>query len=260
MKKLFALAVAFALALAGGWYASAPIIVQAQTNVFAGIPNPHIYAYAFSDFFGDPGATGEPFIDASSGTNSGCTAASSAANTEVGIVSCSTGTTTTGFGYTRSAGANVPLGIGQAIYFGRVQGPSALSDGTNTFSQRTGFHSAAANDIVAFLYSDSVHSGNWACETQNNGSQTTADSGVVVAAATWYDLQIVINAAGTNVLYYINGTAVCNSGAGISTNIPTGFARAVSFAPLLIQKSAGTTARTAKVDYVQYWMQFTTAR
>lgn len=78
---------------------------------------------------------------------------------------------------------------------------------------------------------------------------------ITLAANTWYRLRIVVNADGTSVAFYINGTLVATH----TANIPTGTARLLGFGWLLI-KSVGTTARTALIDYLQFAQTFTTAR
>jgi hypothetical protein len=71
----------------------------------------------------------------------------------------------------------------------------------------------------------------------------------------WNKYEIDINPAGTQALFYINGTLVCTH----TTNIPTGAGRTTSPRVQII-KSTGTTARTLLVDYWQQDLNFTTTR
>jgi hypothetical protein len=71
---------------------------------------------------------------------------------------------------------------------------------------------------------------------------------------TWYALKIVVNAAGTNVAFYVNGSLISTH----VTNIPattSGFGFGVG-----IFKSIGTTSAVLHCDYVKLGHAFTTAR
>jgi hypothetical protein len=89
-------------------------------------------------------------------------------------------------------------------------------------------------------------SANWQCVTVSNSSRTFTTTSVPVAAATWYKLTIEVNAAGTSVVFKINGTTVATH----STTVPTGGGRETGFINTLL-KSLGTTARTVDVDYIK---------
>jgi len=95
----------------------------------------------------------------------------------------------------------------------------------------------------------------WQSKTASNTSRTTDDTGETAAANTWTRLRIEVNAAGSEVKFYIDGDLKST----ISTNIPTGSGRELGCVASII-KSAGTTERTAQVDYVYSKVDFTTAR
>lgn len=67
---------------------------------------------------------------------------------------------------------------------------------------------------IHFKY-DAAADTNWQCQTYNSGSATTTNSGVAVAADTWYRFEATYD--GTTVRFYINGTLVASH----TTNIPT---------------------------------------
>jgi hypothetical protein len=103
---------------------------------------------------------------------------------------------------------------------------SDLSDVTNRFKSYCGLANDSGDptsESVTFNYVDNENGGKILCVCRNNNSETTADSGVTVVAGAWYKCEFVVNAGGTSVAFYINGTLV----ATITTNIPTGTSRAL---------------------------------
>lgn len=98
-----------------------------------------------------------------------------------------------------------------------------------------------------FYYREDTNGGRWYCYTSNNSAvKSYADSGVTVAASTWYAWKIVYN--GSNVTFYINGTQV----AQISTNLPNNFIGPSAY----ILKSVGTgTAFITVLDYLSFYAE-----
>ena len=131
-----------------------------------------------------------------------------------------------------------------------------LSNVTDTFIVTTcGSTGAAstANEAIYIRYTHSENSGAFTLACRASASETTSSTGITVVANTWYKVAILVNAAGTSVQAYINGTA---SGTAITTNIPSAFTRIGGG----IFKSLGTAARTLDIDYTYYLKTFTTAR
>lgn len=182
--------------------------------------------------------------DLASGTGAGISNLASGC----GIEQYTTGTTTTGSSGFRSNSNSKGISVGNATlsWACRVRLSSAVSDGTNTYSFLIGLSSQGASDPpsdgILFYYTHSVNSGNWSVKTINSGaSTTTQDTGVSCALNAWHILKFVVNAAGTSIGFYVDGT-LTNT---ITTNIPT-----TNIGPwCLLKKSAGTTARTFDVDY-----------
>jgi hypothetical protein len=162
-----------------------------------------------------------------------------------GIIRSATGTAATGRAAATSGANAVRFGSGEWRYKAWVRVP-VLSTSAERFSVRIGFIDLATGDSADgayFEYDESV-SANWRCKTANNSTRTTVDSGVPVAANVWIKLEVWVNAAGTEVDFFINGTLV----ATITTNIPTSAGRETGWGWLIL-KSVGTTARHFDVDY-----------
>ena len=94
---------------------------------------------------------------------------------------------------------------------------------------------------MGIRYRHDVNSGKWECYVRNNaGTDTVADSGVTVAAATDYELAISINKANTEITFWINQSVVAR--------ITTGLANAVAAGTQIhMEKSVGTTTYTTYV-------------
>ena len=171
----------------------------------------------------------------------------------VGLAKCASGTTTTGRAFLCTPTQDcIQLGNGAVVLEMAVKTPSSLSDATNRYNVIAGLHdnfASAVNavDGVYFIYRDNLNSGKWQCVTYQNASTTAVDSGITVAASTWYCLRIEINAAGTEAKFYIDGALVVTE----TTNIPTTATYQTGVA-VGIRKGAGTTDRFALVDYIDY--------
>lgn len=219
--------------------------------------DPSESVYFQTDFIGTGG-----LVAFSSGSGAICNVGTPS-TTVFGVSACSTGTTTGGssawMGEALATGAfttgSFTFGQGAVSVATRIMIPTA-SDGTDTFVVYSGFFDSVYTDVASFRYTHSENSGNWTCVTRSNTTETTADSTITATPGTWYNLRIEVNAGATSAGFYIDGTLRCT----ITTNIPSGSARASSFTPLYIQKSAGTNARTAQIDYAYLRMFLTTPR
>jgi hypothetical protein len=118
-----------------------------------------------------------------------------------------------------------------------------LSDATNRFT--IGFSNGVGTvNSMRIFYSDNINGGKWRCETYSGSLSTLVDSGILVAANTWYDLKI----SRINMIcyFYINNVLVATS----STNIPSNFE---AFCGTTISKIVGTTSRTCDFDYLKFF-------
>jgi len=132
---------------------------------------------------------------------------------------------------------------------------SALSDGSQEYDFRFGFGTNQGADHTNGVYFEYDRNGstNWRICAANASTYTRTASGTAVAAATWVRLRIEVNAAASSAEFFIDGVSVGT----VATNIPT--ANRV-FPVVHIVKSAGGTARTAFVDYLDVHCVLTTTR
>lgn len=195
-----------------------------------------------------------PFTSSSGGTGSGISFfESSFFESRIGLAHLKTGTTTTGAArITTNQYDQIIFGTNRVVCESMVNLP-ILSTSTERYIVKVGFSdsfSLSGTDGAFFEFSDNVNSGKFRCYTVSNGSQTTADSGITVAANTWYRLRIEISRTASNAVFFINESQV----ASITTNIPSGDSRGTGFMTYIL-KSAGTTSRTLIVDSVMLFQE-----
>jgi hypothetical protein len=170
-----------------------------------------------------------------------------------GVIRCSTGTGTTGrAGFYASANESQEYsdGTGRTYMESRavIYTPSDLSDATNNFIISAGWldsNTTDPSDGAWFRYNHANSSGNWERVTGNAGSRTTADTGIAVAASTWYVLRAVMYPNGT-AEFYINGVS-----AGRNTADLPGTGRDFTFGAI-IRKTAGSAARVLAIDGIGF--------
>lgn len=197
------------------------------------------------------GGTGTAITDTATGTTG--------AGKAIGVIQLSNGTLTSSTGYCGIGRGNNAMVFGNAYHFmeWRVWIPN-LSTGTTSYILYLGFgdNYGAAGDVTdgAYFQYSSASSANWRMCTANAGTRTQTNTTTAVTAAAWIKLGIEVNAAGTLVTYYINGTSVGT----IATNIPT----ANNFGTIAkIEKTGSSgTARTALLDYFSHTYIYTTTR
>ena len=174
----------------------------------------------------------------------------------IGVYGVTTGTTSTGGAYIGTGPTAVLLGGGAVTIEHSIYFP-VLSDNVQTFVSRIGSAPAMGGNPangVFFRYTDGVNSGKFECVCRAAGSEagSVVDSGITVAATTWYKLRIEINAGATSVDYYIDNVLVGNN----TANIPTAAIGVTS----QINKTLGNTARLIYVDWSSATKIFTTPR
>lgn len=189
-----------------------------------------------------------------------------ALNGYFGLVTGSTGTNTNGGIQWRGnlAGGAIQFGGGQYRWDSRVRIPNN-SNGTDTFQFICGFWDTTTSvnqvDGIYFLYDSegvstgSAASGNWQIVTASNSSRTFTTTSVAIDNVNLQKLRIDVNATATSVTFYINDVSVGTH----TTNILSGASR-LTTSGVYLQKSAGTTARTADIDYLYLKAKFTTPR
>lgn len=160
-----------------------------------------------------------------------------------GVIQINTFNSTASMGFGANAFMYQTL-LGGATFETRVRFED-LSTGTDRFTYYAGFLTYAtfnANNRIRFNYSDNINSGKFQIECNSGGASSTADSGVTVAADTWYVLKFVINSAANSVEFFINGSSVGT----LSSNIPsTGV-----YPYTQINRSTYANTRQVYIDYL----------
>lgn len=213
----------------------------------------------FNDFFSSTPADGF-FV------GSGTTAPTSTTGTSTrpGLLLFSTGNSATGRSTLANATANtiLALGNGKVIFETEVQ-IVTLSSSTESFAFLTGLLASVATSATqtngVFFSYDSTGSGTgsaaisrWQVATAAAGTRSFTTTGVQVVAGQWYKLKAIVNANATQVDFYIDNVLVKSE----TNNIPT----AAVGNGINLFKIAGTTARTANVDWYYFKQKFASAR
>lgn len=196
-----------------------------------------------------------PFTSTVSGTGAALTfttAGLGAAN-RFGIATMTTGTTSTGRATIGSATQDgLVFNTGTTIARTAFQTPSSLSDATNRYTLNFGFTNTLASFYTAGVgalirYRDNANSGRWQAYAAEaaTGTSATADTGITVAASTWYSMEVRLARSGGPIQYFINGSLV----ATISTIAVTGTSNPCGVACGIV-KALGTTARIMYADYL----------
>ena len=189
---------------------------------------------------------------------------------QIGFANYVSGTATNGYANhitDSQIGGQFQIGGGN-WFFETYLEVETLSDATNRFRFITGFGNATTNandtNCAMFTYDEggtangTSASANWQCITSTNSVRTLTNTSVPVTN-NWVKLRIIINAAGTSISYYINGTLVAfhttNIPIWISFSNPRGLCIKQS-----IVKTAGTTSRNVWCDYLLYENLLTTLR
>lgn len=189
---------------------------------------------------------------ASSLFNSGASASINGDSNRIGVIELLTLTNAAG-GVNIMKGAAVPqhfaINNGTTLIRVRVRIPT-LSDATNRFIFYAGVSDKAvatggepANGIY-FVYSDNLNSGKWVCRSRmSSGSTDINDAGTAVVAGTDYTLEFLATINSVNA--FVNYAQI---GSEITSGIPSAALRFW----MMIEKTAGTTGRSAQVDYYEF--------
>ena len=205
-----------------------------------------------------------PFATATSGTTGAQVVFTSLLGTlgalenRYGIASIETGTATTGRALIQTPLVDqIVSGFGRLSFCAIIRTPSSLSDATNRYGIKIGL-GATTNSIadsigVHFRYRDNINSGKWQAYTVDTvGTATQTDTGITVAASTWYRLEAFVNADATSTDYYINGSKVATVAATIQSG--TTFQMGLI---AMSSKSVGTTSRSFLCDYLEFRQEVT---
>lgn len=217
--------------------------------------HPRYEVMLFDDCWSVSGGTGYlGWIDTVSGGTTALPATGADTN-HPGIFQFTTGTGTTGRSARGLTATQWLLGAGEAYCEILARVPT-LSDGTDTYTIRIGFHDGAGGgapvDGLFMTYSSAINGGNVRGVAVASGVASNVDSALPVAANTWHRYAWRLNAAGTSVEFFFDDVSIGSTSSGIP-----GTGTQYCAMTLIIEKSAGTVSRTLDVDYVFFHKRVT---
>lgn len=237
----------------GGEPGSSPVFNSAGVLV-AG--NPSTYSSFFDDFmYNNTSAQKiEPWTSATSGSATQVNTVTSLVNAP-GLLRIETGTA--------SNSATILVRMGPAFGAGAVRFESrvnigTLSSGTQEYVVCFGFHDAYPG-VVAYpttgvwMEYNRANNVNFKGCTANGGAVSRTTGTDVPPAGGTYEVAFEVNAAGTSVEFWVDGTSIGT----LSTAIPT---TGAGFTNLYMAKTVGTTERFVLFDYVRTFSEFDTPR
>jgi hypothetical protein len=190
---------------------------------------------------------------------------------QIGFAQYQTGLSSTGYAnhFTEgNVGRQFVFGGGSWVFetFVNVE---TLSTVTERFRFVTGFGdnptNASDSNAVLFTYDEggvqngTVASPNWQCVTSVGAVRTLTTTSTAVVASAWVKLRIEVNAAGTSVTFYVNGTLVATHTTNIPTFVSAANPRGFNVKQSIL-KSIGTANRSVFCDYLLYENNLTTLR
>lgn len=210
-----------------------------------------VYGSDFENGF----TAGAPFTTLVSGASAANNALASEAGHH-GILQCVTGSTTTGRAGVATGFATAILPADGEIHMTAVVRVPTLSTAGEEFAVFVGCANTAAAPITrgfGFYYDRLGNGTNWRAYSDSGGAgEHNADSGIVVNAGQWYRLDAILNAAGTQCDWYIDGVLVSTA----SANLPSATIAMAAY----ILKSAGSTTRPLDIDLFAVRKTLTTPR
>lgn len=215
--------------------------------------SPQNYVTMYDDFLGQTTAGAYAWgASTASGGSSAVQNGITLTSQTIGLINLFTGGSTTGGSALQLPNIFV-LGGGVISLTWRSIIPT-LSNGTDRFTIYQGLSvggNSTPTDGIWFQYSDNVNSGQWQIICRGSSTSTTTNTSTA-ADTSFHKFRIDINAAGSSVTFYIDGTSVGT----IATHIPT--AAIGPWANIL--KSAGTNSLNLILDYFKAYYALTTAR
>lgn len=271
-------------------YAKGDLIYSPSTNALARLPIATVqeqilgagvtgipywrdlYAPLYESFiFDDMDSNGPrfPWVATQSGTGAGAGAEPATDGIHTGIFRISTGTTSTGLvsRYNKSTLKSLLAGSGW-LMFETVLSVSALSTSADEYVVRVGFGDGYvtgvdATDGVYFVYDRATNGDFWTLKTASNSSRTTTvldgtagNPTSAVTGGSWYKLKAIVNAAGTQVDFYINNVLMKSH----TTNIPNVAGREFGEGVSMLQSAYTSVQKFLDWDYYLRKFVATTSR
>jgi hypothetical protein len=214
--------------------------ISGLTAAVANIPTPGAYYEFFEQLFGTAPLLGNLAFGATGGSNT------QLSNVGFGTVAMSTGTTAAANQQSRliqPTNAQV-TGTGTARCIFRVgQGGATWFDGTLTGAFRCGWGDSVTGESANGIYFRIQNGQGIDFVTKISNTETLTSTGVSFSNGTFQSLEILVNAAGNQVIAKIDGNTVATH----TTNIPTG--RLIFFSHINRVAATGT-AVIANMDFV----------
>jgi hypothetical protein len=213
--------------------------IAGLTDALANVPTPGGYIEFFEQFMATVSLSGNLAFGVTGGGNS-------QVNSGFGVVAMSTGATATANQQSRlNQAANATL-IGNSaarVIFRVGQSGPTWFDGTLTGAFRCGWGDSTTGESGNGIYFRVQNGQAIDFVTRAAGAETLTSTGVSFSPNTFKSLEILINAAGSQIVAKIDGVTVATH----TTNIPT--ARIIFFAHIT-RTAAIATAVVANVDFV----------
>jgi hypothetical protein len=234
--------------------------VSNEAYIHGGVPVIHSQRY-FCDFITAPSATScyPNYFGGTVGT-AGNFNSNNGAVVRPGVTSLQRGTgANSGYYYTIS-GTSLLLAGNEtfSIGLGNYQAPA----GTNITWYRVGFldtvTAADSTDGVYFQYWINATASSGRCVAYNNGALLGSDvANFTLPLASWYEMKIDINSAGTaaNCSIWNATTGALYWSANLSANLPTGAGRYTGAGIMIYESAAGSAANRVDVDYLNTEIQ-----
>jgi hypothetical protein len=214
--------------------------IDGLTTALANVPTPGAYVEFFEQFMGTTSLTGNLAFGVSTG------ATNSQANSGFGIVAMSTGTNISANSQSRLNQAANAILVGNSaarVIFRVGQSGTTWFDGTLTGAFRCGWGDSITAESANGIYFRVQNGQAIDFVTRASSVETLTSTGISFSPNTFRSLEILINAAGTQVVAKIDGNTVATH----TTNIPT--ARIFFFAHINRTAAVGT-AVVANIDFV----------
>jgi hypothetical protein len=186
---------------------------------------------------------------------------------QIGVVSYNTSVLATNYVFHCSCQGNPQFFFGNGVWnyetsVNILNLSTSLERFRLIFGYGAGSGSSTESDGIFFTYDEggtangAAASPNWQCVTVANSVRTLTTTSTAVTNAAWHKLRIEINAAGTQALFYLNGTLLATH----TTNIPLGSNNRFIMVKQGIAKTIGITSRVIQCDYIGYENILTTPR
>jgi hypothetical protein len=213
--------------------------INGLTDALANVPTPGTYLEFFEQFMATVSLSGNLAFGVTGGGNS-------QVNSGFGVVAMSTGATATANQQSRlNQAANATL-IGNSaarVIFRVGQSGPTWFDGTLTGAFRCGWGDSTTGESGNGIYFRVQNGQAIDFVTRAAGAETLTSTGVSFSPNTFKSLEILINAAGSQIVAKIDGVTVATH----TTNIPT--ARIIFFAHIT-RTAAIATAVVANLDFI----------